>query len=142
MIAWFRAGVDLPENSFYEKVLFFTQLSYHLMCKLLKESYMLSITYVLGIYTFEFRAANAALAALNIRYDKWYDPIIFWVYEKSWSFNAFIRGQKKSRLVFNIVLGIWIFFILHVWRIHILILRNCTVIMVIESAFNWIKLNK
>ena len=27
---------------FYEKVLFFTQLSYHLMCKLLKKSYMLS----------------------------------------------------------------------------------------------------
>ena len=35
-------GVDLPEIFFYEKVLFFTQLSYHLMCKLLKKSYMLS----------------------------------------------------------------------------------------------------
>ena len=42
-ITWFRAGVDLPENLFYEKVLFFTQLSYHLMCRLLKKSYMLSI---------------------------------------------------------------------------------------------------
>ena len=41
-ITWFRAGVDLPENFSYEKVLFFTQLSYHLMCKLLKKSYMLS----------------------------------------------------------------------------------------------------
>ena len=37
MIAWFRADVDLPKNLFYEKVLFFTQLSYHLMCKLLKK---------------------------------------------------------------------------------------------------------
>ena len=45
-ITWFRAGVDLPENLFYEKVLFFTQLSYHLMCKLLKKSYMLSNTYL------------------------------------------------------------------------------------------------
>ena len=30
-ITWFRAGVDLPENFSFEKVLFFTQLSYHLM---------------------------------------------------------------------------------------------------------------
>ena len=52
---------------------------------------------VLGIYKFEFRAANAALAALNIRYDKWYDPIIFWLYEKSWSFNAFIHGLRTPR---------------------------------------------
>ena len=44
-ITWFRAGVDLPENFSYEKVLFFTQLSYHLMCKLLKKSYMLSNAY-------------------------------------------------------------------------------------------------
>ena len=36
-ITWFRAGVDLPESFSYEKVLFFTQLSYHLMCKLLKK---------------------------------------------------------------------------------------------------------
>ena len=50
-ITWFRAGVDLPENLFYEKLLFFTQLSYHLMCRLLKKSYMLSSTYVLYIYT-------------------------------------------------------------------------------------------
>ena len=41
-ITWFRAGVHLPEYSFYEKVLFFTQLSYHLVCKQLKKSYMLS----------------------------------------------------------------------------------------------------
>ena len=40
----FRADVDLPKNLFYEKVLFFTQLSYHLMCKLLKNltCYLLS----------------------------------------------------------------------------------------------------
>ena len=44
-ITWFRAGVDLPEISYYENVLFFTQLFNHLMCKLLKKSYMLSITY-------------------------------------------------------------------------------------------------
>ena len=44
-ITWSRAGVDLPENFSYVKVLFFTQLSYHLMCKLLKKSYMLSTTY-------------------------------------------------------------------------------------------------
>ena len=44
-IAWFRADVDLPKKFFYEKVLFFTQLSYHLMCKLLKKSYMLSSMY-------------------------------------------------------------------------------------------------
>ena len=37
MIAWFRAGVDLPKFFFCEKVLFFTHLSYHLMCKLLKK---------------------------------------------------------------------------------------------------------
>ena len=30
------------QNFFYEKVLFFTQLSYHLLCRLLKKSYMLS----------------------------------------------------------------------------------------------------
>ena len=41
-IAWFRAEVDLTKNLFYEKALFFTQLSYHLMCRLLKKSYMLS----------------------------------------------------------------------------------------------------
>jgi hypothetical protein len=35
------------QKFFYGKVLFFTQLSYHLMCKLLKKSYMLSITYSL-----------------------------------------------------------------------------------------------
>ena len=40
-ITWFRAGVDLPEKIFNEKVLFFTQSSYHLMCELLKKSYML-----------------------------------------------------------------------------------------------------
>jgi len=44
-ITWFRLGVDLPEKLFYEKVLFFTQLSYHLMYKLLKKSYMLSSAY-------------------------------------------------------------------------------------------------
>ena len=50
-ITWFRAGVDLPEKFSYEKVLFFTQLSYHLMCKLLKKSYMLS---KLDSYTITF----------------------------------------------------------------------------------------
>ena len=47
MITWFRADVDLLKNLFYEKVLFFTQLSYHLMCKLLKKSYMLSNVLIL-----------------------------------------------------------------------------------------------
>ena len=42
LITWFRAGVDLPKKLFYKKVLFFTQLTYHLMCKLLKIFYMLS----------------------------------------------------------------------------------------------------
>ena len=41
-IAWFRVDDDLPKKIFYGKVLFFTQLGYHLMCKLLKKSYMLS----------------------------------------------------------------------------------------------------
>ena len=41
-ITSFRAGVDLPENLFYEEVLFFTPLSYPLMCMLLKKFYMLS----------------------------------------------------------------------------------------------------
>ena len=45
-ITWFRASVDLPEFFSYEQVLFFTQLSYHLMCKLLKKSYMLSTIYL------------------------------------------------------------------------------------------------
>ena len=40
--------VLIYQNFFYEKVLFFTQLSYHLMCKLLKKSYMLSILYNLS----------------------------------------------------------------------------------------------
>ena len=44
-ITWFRKEVDLPKIFFYEKVLFFTRLSYHLMCKLLKKSYMLSNKY-------------------------------------------------------------------------------------------------
>ena len=37
-IAWFRAEVDLTKNLFYEKVLFFTQLTSHLMSSLLKKS--------------------------------------------------------------------------------------------------------
>ena len=41
-ITWFRAGVDLPENLFNEKVLFFTQSNCHLMCRLLKKPYMSS----------------------------------------------------------------------------------------------------
>ena len=49
LIAWFR--VDLPKKIFYGKVLFFTQLSYHLICKLLKKSYMLS---KLDSYTITF----------------------------------------------------------------------------------------
>ena len=40
-----RPGVDLPEN-----VLFFTQLSYNLMCRLLKKSYMLSNAHILHYY--------------------------------------------------------------------------------------------
>ena len=47
LITWFRACVDLPEKFSYEKVLFFTQLGYHLMCRLLKKSYMLSNMYLL-----------------------------------------------------------------------------------------------
>ena len=50
LITWFRAGVDLPEIFSYEKVLFFTQLSYRLMCKLLKKSYMLSSAYFVFLY--------------------------------------------------------------------------------------------
>ena len=46
-ITWFRAGVDLPKNFFHEKVLFFTQLSYHLMRKLLKK--ILNAIYFSGI---------------------------------------------------------------------------------------------
>ena len=38
MIIWFRADVDLPKKIFYEKVLFTTQLRYHLMRKLMKNS--------------------------------------------------------------------------------------------------------
>ena len=38
-ITWFKADVDL---TIYEKVVFFTQLSYHLMRKLMKNSSMLS----------------------------------------------------------------------------------------------------
>ena len=37
-IAWFRAEVDLTKNLFYEKVLFFTQITFHLMSSLLKKS--------------------------------------------------------------------------------------------------------
>ena len=37
--------VDLQKIYFYEKVLFSTQLSYHLMRKLLKNSLMVSIVY-------------------------------------------------------------------------------------------------
>ena len=48
LIIWFRAVVDLPEFFSYERVLFFTQLSYHLMWKLLKKSYMLSIEHILN----------------------------------------------------------------------------------------------
>ena len=36
-IAWFRVDDDLPKKIIYGKVLFFTQLGYHLMCKLLKK---------------------------------------------------------------------------------------------------------
>ena len=45
LIAWFRADVDLTKSFFYEKVLFSTQLSYHLMRKLLKNSWKLSRDY-------------------------------------------------------------------------------------------------
>ena len=45
-MAWFRADVDLPKKFSYEKVLFFTQLSHHLMSKLLKKSYILSINHL------------------------------------------------------------------------------------------------
>ena len=34
------------QDFFYGKVLFFTQLSYHLMCKLLKKSYVLSSVHI------------------------------------------------------------------------------------------------
>ena len=46
LITWFRAGVDLPKKFSYGKVLFFTQLSYHLMCKMLKKSYTLSSVHI------------------------------------------------------------------------------------------------
>ena len=46
MIDWFRVAVDLQKNLFYEKVLFLTQLSYHLMCKLLKK--ILHVIYYLN----------------------------------------------------------------------------------------------
>jgi hypothetical protein len=36
--SWFRTYVDLPKNFLDEKVLFITQLCYHLMWKLLKNS--------------------------------------------------------------------------------------------------------
>ena len=39
--------VDLPKKFFYGKVLFFTQLSCHLMRKLLKKSWMVSNAYIL-----------------------------------------------------------------------------------------------
>ena len=62
-ITWFRAGVDLPENLFYEKVLLFTQLSYHLMWRLLKKSYMLSNIHIMMLQKqlailFEFYSNN------------------------------------------------------------------------------------
>ena len=65
MIAWFRADVDLPKNLFYEKVLFFTQLSYHLMSKLVKKSYMLSNAYGLA-YKIHFIINFFVLVLFNI----------------------------------------------------------------------------
>ena len=44
-IATCQTYVDLPKNFFYGKVLFFTQLSCHLMRKLLKKSWMVSNMY-------------------------------------------------------------------------------------------------
>ena len=71
-IAWFRAEVDLTKNLFDEKVLFFTQLSYHLMCKLLKKSCMLSITHLLatyhGIFFFRFYPHLSTQTFIKIEY--------------------------------------------------------------------------
>ena len=44
-IAWFRVGDDLTKYFFYEKVLFFNQLSSHLMRKLFKK--ILNVIYYL-----------------------------------------------------------------------------------------------
>ena len=46
-IAWFRADVDLTKKK-YEKVQFFTQLSYHLMGKLIKK--FLNVTYCISTH--------------------------------------------------------------------------------------------
>ena len=51
LITWFRVGVDLTKYFSCEKVLFFTQSSYHLMRKLLKKSKMLSSMYLLTTCT-------------------------------------------------------------------------------------------
>ena len=48
-IATCQMYVDLPREFFYGKVLFFTKLSCHLMWKLLKKSWMVSIIYILRL---------------------------------------------------------------------------------------------
>ena len=81
-IAWFRAGVDLTKYFFYEKVLFFTQLSSHLMRKLFKKSSMLSI-------------AHQPISKLRFtNFHKLFDH--YWIIDWSWTRGCQLSNKKKS----------------------------------------------
>ena len=90
LITWFRAGVNLPENLFHEKVLFFTQLSYHLMCMLLKKSYMLSTVYT--------TALTLLAATCNVFYI--YRNIFLYPRATSHSFSYIIHLSVHQSLYF------------------------------------------
>ena len=91
-IAWFRLDVDLIKFFFYEKVLFFTQLSYHLMCRVLKKSYMLSNTHVTLLkITLSFFCSQLEISEddlLDLRYIKLIEKVTLWI-------PLFLRQKRK-----------------------------------------------
>ena len=82
------------QNFFYEKVLFFNQLISHLMCKLLKKSWMLSSGYIITIHFFG-QIQNSTPALIKFYKVKHFVPTESW--PDSDLFQV-IKNLKKNEL--------------------------------------------
>ena len=92
-IATCQTYVDLPKLFFYEKVLFSTQLSYHLMRKLLKKSWMVSTLELPHILEQNWLSRRFFTNQITVQ---WY-TVLYYCTTRVTSFPSEQRGKEGGR---------------------------------------------
>ena len=128
-IAWFRAEVDLPKKNSYGNVLFSSQLIYHLMRNLLKNSSMLSNQHVLPLlysreydfYRLNMREGMRFAYLLKINISTVSDRHHFYPISSQFSFDfqwssEQINEKEKLGIFINTNLGTYSVCIFILWR--------------------------